>query len=249
MSQTIAERQDKKAGVELAKNAQGRFVAVYDRDLALAILERMASGELLKDICAAPGMPHITTVRRWAVNNPEFSRAFQTATQMSAAALEEEALGTARHIADPKVNKKLSGTEVRAFEVAMNQFRWSASRRDPSKFGERAPASVTVPIQINTSLDLGNKGELDNIYTIEAKVVEPEHVARSTEQLVPDPVKRKRGGQPKVKLSFKTKPVAFSKMMRGETVSDDHSDARDDAGDVQLPTDDPTDTGLEPAVE
>lgn len=238
--------QDEGAGIRV-KNAKGQFVAVYDRELALEILERVAEGELLRDICAKEGMPHISTVRRWGVNNPEFGRAFQAAVQLSASTLEEEALSTARSLADPKFNKKLSGTEVRAFEVAMAQLRWSAARRDPGKYGERAPASVVVPIQINTSLDLGKKGELENIYTIEAKV-QGETVVGSDGQLVPDPVKRKRGGQMKPRLQYKEPPIAFGKMVRGET-SANNSDASDVAADVRATPDDPADQQVEPSSE
>lgn len=89
-----------------------------------------------------------------------------------------------------------NGTQVRAFEVAMNQLRWSATRRDPARYGERANTVVRVPIQINTTLDLGDDTaggttEHPNIYGLEARVttevtpggdkplVGPDHIQRS----------------------------------------------------------------------
>lgn len=179
--------QDKAAGVVITKDqTTGRFVPVYDPSVAMDILEKLADGQLLKEICAQPGMPHKDTFRRWVVNNPELGRAYEAAIRLSAVSLEEDALQAAREV---KIkSKKLTGTEVRAYEVAMSQYRWSAARRDPAKFGERAPANITVPIQINTSLDLGAKAEQENIYTITAKVPSKEDPKQLEDrQLVPDP--------------------------------------------------------------
>jgi len=168
-------RQDKEAGLTTVKDrSTGRFVALYDESVAIGILERVASGELLRDICSAQGMPHETTFRRWVINNPKLARAWDAAVKMSAATLEEEALAAGRKIKD--LAKKATGIEVRAYEVAMNQLRWSAARRDPGRFGERAPANITVPIQINSTLDLGSALDNENIYKLAArvpKVVEP----------------------------------------------------------------------------
>jgi terminase small subunit-like protein len=147
-------------------------LSAYDPDKALGVCEEIAQGLLLKDICKRNGMPSPSTFRRWCVQHPELGRAFQAAIAISAAALEEEALGLAREI---RASQK-DGTQVRAFEVAIQQFRWSAARRDPAKYGDKSAVSVRVPIQINTTLDLGSEGaggtlEHPNIYGLEAKVV------------------------------------------------------------------------------
>ena len=147
-------------------------LGAYDPDKALGICEEIAQGLLLKDICKRNGMPTAQTFRRWCVQHPELGRAFSAAVAISATALEEEALGLARQI---KENQK-DGTQVRAYEVALAQLRWSAARRDPAKYGDKAPVSVRVPIQINTTLDLGRSeaagGTLEhpNIYALDAKI-------------------------------------------------------------------------------
>lgn len=147
----------------------GRFMTTYDPELALQIVERMANGETLKEICkAGSGMPHRVTFLRWAVNNPDLSKALAAAKELSASALEEEALELGRAIHQ----RPESGAKVRATEVLMQQLRWSAERRDPAKFGQRSQVSVRVPIQINTTLDMGKDavGGPDNegIYTVNA---------------------------------------------------------------------------------
>jgi hypothetical protein len=143
-----------------------RFVTTYDPSKALEIVERIAGGETLNAICkGVPGMPSPTTFKRWAVNNPDLAHAYTQALIISATALEEEALDTARAIALlPK-----DGTHVRAAEVKLGQLRWSAERRDPSKYGQKSQINVRVPVQIITPLDLGGGGgpTSADIYTID----------------------------------------------------------------------------------
>ena len=171
-------RQDKDLGLNHGKLPDGREVTFFNEDLALRIVERLAAGDLLRDICADPGMPHWTTFHRWVVLSPPLARAYHAARELSAQAFEEEAIGMARTIKETQKD----GTQVRAFEVAMNQLRWSAARRDPGRFGDKTNVSVRVPIQINTSLNLGEDTvtstvEYPNIYTLEATVVEAGNAA------------------------------------------------------------------------
>ena len=143
----------------------------YNPELALAIVEEVASGTLLRDVLRRRHMPTRSTWFRWLMTYPELGKAYTAALVLSAAAMEEEALALGREI----VTGHEDGTQVRAYEVAMNQLRWSASKRDPGRFGERMPVSVRVPIQINTTLDLGSEGaggtlEHPNIYGLTASV-------------------------------------------------------------------------------
>lgn len=149
--------------------------------MALAICERIAEGETLSAICSkGSGMPSRQTFHRWVVRYPELSRAYAAARELSAHSLEEEALDMARELKDPqKGRKKLTPSEVRAFDIAMNQLRWSAARRNPRVYSERGAINVTVPIQINTSLDLGGPQQIENVYQLKAAVdvpQEPEQV-------------------------------------------------------------------------
>lgn len=170
MSTPDRPKQDKELG--LAKErVGGRFVTTYDPDMALKILERVAQGETINQICkSGSGFCHPVTFKRWVVNNPELAKALSAARQLSAMSLEEEALDAAREIK----SKQRDGTQVRAFEVLLQQLRWSAERRDPAQFGTKAPVSVKVPITINTTLALGSaesaQADTKNIYNLAAKL-------------------------------------------------------------------------------
>lgn len=161
-------RKDKEAGLPSVR-VGGRFITRYDPALSLEIVEKVAQGETINQICKLDARyPHPVTFKRWIVNNPELAKAYDAARRISAEAFEEEAIDVAREIK----RAQRDGTQVRAYEVLLQQLRWSAERRDPAKYGTRAPISIRVPIQINTSLDMGKNddGEIDskNIYTISA---------------------------------------------------------------------------------
>lgn len=163
--------QDKRAGLK-REDVGGRYMTVYDPSIALQIVEKVAAGHTLKAVCAAsPGMPSPVTFQRWVVNNPDLARAYTAAKEMRAGAFEDEAIELGRELRrDPG-----TGTKVRAYEVLMAQLRWSAERADPAKYANRGQIQVRVPIQINTTLDMGKDSHASapdhpNIYTINAGV-------------------------------------------------------------------------------
>jgi hypothetical protein len=187
--------QDQKAGLREVRigprGAGGRYVTAYDPAVALRVCERLAEGETLKAICTAPKegeegwevgedgepkpwpFPARQTFHRWVVNHAELARAYAAARELSAHSMEEEAVDMARAL----VKEPGNAQKVRAYDVAMNQLRWSASKRNPRVFSERGAVSFVVPIQINTTLDLGEGGaatakDYPDIYTVEATVVQ-----------------------------------------------------------------------------
>ncbi len=180
--------QDKRIGLKPGRSG-GRFVTAYEPDLALQICEFIAEGDTLLSVCRRDGMPCRQTFHRWVVNYPELSRAYSAARELSAYSLEEEAL----ELADIIRNEPGSSQRVRAFDISMNQLRWSAIRRNPQAFSEKAALHITVPIQINTGLDLGDTSaaggtpDHPNIYEIEAQVekeVDPQEKLRYKDKMV-----------------------------------------------------------------
>lgn len=177
-------QQDVKAGLP-QEQVGNRFMTTYNPEIALEIVEKIAEGELLREICI-PGSkyPHPVTFKRWMVRQPDLAKAYEVARELSASSLEEEAIDIGRRLsASPG-----TGTNVRAKEVLMTQLRWSAERRDPAKFGNKTNVSIRVPIQINTSLDLGSDGTGNvndkDIYSISGLV--DAQVEEKLDQLGPD---------------------------------------------------------------
>lgn len=153
-----------------------RVVTAYNPAMALEMCERIADGETLRELCA-PGNGFVTyyTFRRWCLTQPELSAAYREARTLSAIRFEEESIDLAREIR----NTPGTAQRVRAFDIAMNHLRWVAARRNPQLFSEKAAIKLTVPIQINTNLDLGGNTIDQNMgkdgkstYTLEATVEE-----------------------------------------------------------------------------
>lgn len=133
----------------------GRRVIAYDPLLALKIVERVAHGETLTKICdTSQGMPSYFTFHKWVLREPDLAKAYGAARVLSAQVFEDTALDKAREVAD----EPTSAPKVRAFEVLINQLRWSAEKRDPQQYSPKAAVNVRVPIQIITSLGLDKGG-------------------------------------------------------------------------------------------
>lgn len=164
-------QQDRDLGLRKTRLG-GRFVTTYTPELALEMCEQIAEGATLKGLCEGnpDKYPSRSTFNRWVVQYPELSRAYAAARELSAHSFEEEALDIARTLAAE--GRDFTSTKVRAFDTAIGQLRWSASRRNPKTYSERGSVQITVPIQINTSLDLGDGGMLGvdhpDIYKLEA---------------------------------------------------------------------------------
>lgn len=84
---------------------------------------------------------------------PDLSKAYTEARRASAHSFEDKALGLAE---DLVAANEFTGTQVQAHKAAMEQFRWSATRRNPAEYAEAGAnkVSLVVPIQINSSLNL-----------------------------------------------------------------------------------------------
>lgn len=156
--------------------AQNRAVVeatnqTWDPRQAMLICERIADGMTLVDIAKMDDVPSRPTIYRWLTLFPEFYDAYERAKELSAQSFEDEALGLARVLAG---KHEFTGTRIKAYEVAMAQLRWSAARRDKVRYGSQTQINTTVPIQINTTLDLGQGGVItstvENVYNIEALV-------------------------------------------------------------------------------
>lgn len=185
-------RQDRRAGLAKA-DFHGRMITAYDPGVALIICEEIADGKSLTEICSREGMPARSTFHRWRLMNPELDRAYQTARELSAETMEEQALALAAALTKPGAD--FTGTKVRAYEVAMGQLRWSAARRDPRRYGGTTTDKVVIPIQINTTLDLaegpaktgvGLDNQHPNVYTIEAKVYAEEPPVEDPDPIDPE---------------------------------------------------------------
>jgi hypothetical protein len=146
-------KQLKQLSVDQRAEDQKRLESV-----AIPILEEISEGSLIKTALEKHGVSK-STWWRWMRSNQNLYKAFIAARQMSAFSFEDQALEHTGRMID-----NLDGVTapmVAAYNAAMAQLRWSATRRNPAEFGDQKTVNVRVPITINTTLNLGT-GE-DNL--------------------------------------------------------------------------------------
>lgn len=155
-------------------------ITKYHPQKALEIITRVSEGETLRSICKPEkGMPSMNTFLRWVSEYPDLRNAFEAAKTLSAYVMEEEAIDMARGA----TQQALSQNALRALTLAIDQLRWSATRRDPKNYSDKGNQAIVVPIHINTSLDMGEEGnaghgtkEFPDIYALTAKIEEKKDV-------------------------------------------------------------------------
>ena len=168
--------QDRLLGLPDTILPDGRKVTRYCAPMALRMCELIALGRTLNEITEKGnewGFVAKSTFIRWAFLHPELDKAYKAARELSAETFEEDALDLGRRL----VKDPGGPAKVAAYRTLIEQLRWSASRRDPTKYGERTAVSIRVPVQINTNVDLGQEGGRgidvtgrSNVYEVTAKV-------------------------------------------------------------------------------
>lgn len=138
---------------------RGNALSAERLAIVLEICEAVSLGAKITELLGPqrdPGLPAFKTFAAWQSEFPAVRDAYKTARELSAQNLEDRALA----IAEGLVTKgaEYTGTYVQGAGKAMEQFRWSAERRSPGDFGTKAAQQTIVPIQINTTLDLGQPG-------------------------------------------------------------------------------------------
>ena len=153
---------------------RGRPPTSYTTPLMMKIVERVANGETLTAVCKEPGMPIPSTFRAWIVRNPELRKAWEAAKELRAHAMFDQALDVTKRLLDGNWGKE-DAAMVRALDAAIQTLKWAAGRLSPRDYGERQPGNPVVPIQINTTLELGQGGTAvgrveGSVYTIKATI-------------------------------------------------------------------------------
>ena len=152
---------DREAGLGVEYRKNGRYTA-YSRDMALQVIEDIANGGIVDEICQRKDRPVKVTFYRWLREVPELSALYDAAVEQSAMALEDQLLVQADRLMK---QKGMTAVQIRAIAVAMDQLRWSASKRNPKRYGNQPPQAAAIAVQINTTLDLGG-GTVDDVYDL-----------------------------------------------------------------------------------
>lgn len=112
-SRVLDDRSPDPGSDPLSPAAQSRG---YDADVAGLVLDRLADGQTLAAICAAPGMPRAATVRAWAAHDVAgFKDRYQQALSLQADAWADDLVTIADGDADADTTRDRLRIETRQF--------------------------------------------------------------------------------------------------------------------------------------
>ena len=105
----------------------------YTPELGEQLLDRLASGEILRAICDDPDMPYRRTVRRWRDESPEFAARYAHARAIGLDQIAEQTL----EIADGATDANVQSARLR-----VDTRKWLVAKLAAKKYGERIAHEV-----------------------------------------------------------------------------------------------------------
>ncbi len=110
--------------------------SVYTEDLADTILQRLAEGESLRQICETDGFPHRTNVLKWLETREDFATRYARARESQGDAMDDRIL---------QVAAKCEAGELdpHAAKVVIGALQWRASKLRPKVYGDKLQQEVS----------------------------------------------------------------------------------------------------------
>ena len=148
----MAERKGKKTTVEVQKRPRGA-PSTYSVARAKTVLDQIACGVTLAEICRQPGMPGYTTVWEWKNAHPEFAEAYARAREVGFDVLAEGCLAIAddgtndymqEATGDGAAAYRLNGEHVQRSKLRIWTRLELLKRWDPKRYGELTKIDMTV---------------------------------------------------------------------------------------------------------
>lgn len=137
------------------KRGRGRPEA-YTKEAADEICNRLAGGESLRQICADPKLPGISTVMRWLFDESkkEFWEHYARAREIQAERWADEILEIADDGTNDWVERELqNGSSVKVVDhehvsrskLRVDSRKWLMSKLLPKKYGDKVSQEITGP--------------------------------------------------------------------------------------------------------
>ena len=132
----------------------------YNLPTASAIISKLLEGKTITSICKHESMPPIAAVYRWRRQHPDFDEKINEARRFAAEIMHDKVLD----LADETTCKE----DVHVNEFKSKQWKWSAEKNDPEKFGTRTKIVGDPNQPLGIILDTGiRRNEDDESITIE----------------------------------------------------------------------------------
>lgn len=150
--------------------------AVFDRDIAEAILLRLADGESLRSICCDQEMPARTTVYSWIMEDTDgFADHYARARELQADSHADDIIDIAddgsndwmeRRREGGSVDQVVDHEHIQRSKLRVDARKWAASKLKPKRYGERidhtsSDGSMSPPTLNDFYADLRQKQAKD----------------------------------------------------------------------------------------
>lgn len=129
----------------------------YSSELATRICDLLATGESIKTICQADGMPHETTVYGWLYRQPEFLKQYRGARIAGCEKIADELFEIVDDTSKDWVKRESSAGKVEVVadhehisrsRLRFDARRWYLSKLVPKVFGDRVELEVQGEIRM-----------------------------------------------------------------------------------------------------
>lgn len=125
------------------------------------ICQRIAEGQVLKDICAMPGMPSISIIYRWQRENQEFAAAIQEAREVRAESFADEIYKLAQ-----QASEGIEKDFVPGMKLATDAYKWLAEKNGKKSYGASKNAEGGGETNVQIVVNTGIVREDDNIIEV-----------------------------------------------------------------------------------
>jgi len=142
------------------------------QELGDEILERIALGEAVRQICLLPGMPNETTFYRWLLRNEEFRAQYRIAKEAQMDRMEEALVEIADDARNDWMTREserggerlaFNDEAVRRSTLRINVRQWLMSKLKSKKYGDKVEVTgegAKTEITVNVGL---SKDRLDEL--------------------------------------------------------------------------------------
>lgn len=118
--------------------------STFSQAVAERICKGIAEGRSLRKVCAADGIPTVTTVMRWLITNEEFREHYRGAREIQADVLFDEQID----IADGATPETVHVARLR-----IDARKWVMGKQNAKKYGDK-PGDVHVNTSVNNLIVL-----------------------------------------------------------------------------------------------
>lgn len=125
----------------------------YNEQTALAICERLAEGQSLREICRSEDMPAASTAFKWLSQNEDFAERYARAKEIGIEAIAEDILDIADNASNDWMGRNdednkayaFNGEHVQRARLRIDSRKWLLSKLAPKKYGDKVTQEHTGP--------------------------------------------------------------------------------------------------------